>query len=175
MNMRICLQGIGLGMAKLFSGIPAFGKSAFGKSAFGKPAFGMASSGKVSYSLARAIVFGVLLLSLAMGLFLRFGQQAAGMIVIRNDSRETLGVRFVLPDSVSQPPLDAQLEPGGTLSTTFRKGSILEAWPGRDRPNTPARWRLDAAEHLITLELEQFSILIQGQGATIIDLSTQAP
>jgi hypothetical protein len=137
------------------------------------PVQGRARIGAVSRGVARAIVFGVLLLALAGGLAARL-LGSSGALVIRNDGQETLGVRFSHPpgpDGAAALPQEQLLGPGASMTTRFRPGSIIEAWPGPTRPDYPARWRIDAASTLLTLRLDLSGLEIAGDGARFVDLS----
>lgn len=123
--------------------------------------------------LARLIVLLLILVALAAGVFARYGISGRGVLTLRNDSREPIHISYIPAASASAAtPIAMRLDPGQTVSTTFRSGSTLEAWLGDVRPDQPAAWRIDRAGPWILIHLDQFEFRLEGEGLSAQSLTS---
>lgn len=120
---------------------------------------------------ARIIVLLLLLLALAAGVYARYGISGRGVLTIRNDSREPIHIAYAHPANAAV-AVDTRLDPGATVSTTFRSGAILEAWLGEIRPDQVAAWRIDKAGPWILIHLDQFEFRLEGDALQAESLTT---
>ncbi len=114
-------------------------------------------------SPVRIIVLLLILLAMGAGVFARYGIPGRGVLTIRNDSREPIYIHYAPPANAAN-AIDTRLDPGQTVSTTFRAGAVLEVWLGETRPDQPAAWRLNGAGSWILIQLEQFAFRLEGEG-----------
>lgn len=124
----------------------------------------MSDSNAGAKSPLRIIVLLLILVALAAGVYARYGIPGRGVLTIRNDSREPVQIHYLPGGDASGSGVEARLDPGTTVTTTFRKGATLEVWLGTTRPDQPAAWRLDAAGPWVLINLEQFAFRLEGDG-----------
>lgn len=111
----------------------------------------------------RIIVLLLLLVALGAGVFARYAIPGRGVLSIRNDTREPVYIHYAPPANAAN-TIEIRLDPGQTVTTTFRSGAVLEAWLGEIRPDQPAAWRLNDAGPWILIQLEQFAFRLDGKG-----------